>query len=47
MGAEISKSNSQGIGPKFLYLRDQREPLIHFEVFYNEKSTIQKSYRRL
>ena len=33
---KISKSNSHGIRPKFLYPRNQQESLNHLDIFNNE-----------
>ena len=44
MQSKFLNSNSQGIGLKFLYPRDQLEPLINFWNFFHKNSTAQKSY---
>ena len=42
--AKISKSNSQGIDPKFAYAQNRNDSLNHFQFFTIKKSLAEKSY---
>ena len=42
----IPKSNSQGVGPKFLYPRNRNDSLNHFQFFRNKKIAHRKKLWR-